>query len=177
MSEEELASLRKPIYKKVFAGFSLIDTQGLNPNIKQLNELNKRREDLYTLNLGLFHKKKLIGWSDGIQSFDNKYYMKNSGILKEYRNKGLYSFMLNYVLNETKKRGFLEITSKHVVTNNAIITVKLKKDFIISGFEILPSFGLVVQLTHCHSKELKEMYKYRSGNSLSKLVSERLQTQ
>ncbi|MDA8793701.1 hypothetical protein N9N67_10660 [Bacteriovoracaceae bacterium] len=171
----ELIKLRDPIIDQVYDNYSSFNTAGLNVKKDEAKNLNEKLSQLYSINLALFFEDRFIGWSDGTQSADNRYHMKNSGIILEYRGKGLYSLLLNQVLLQTKEQGFIELYSHHNTDNNTIIIAKLKKDFFISGFEILPKYGLTVQLSYCHSGDLKKMFEYRAGRKLDQAIKNRFQ--
>lgn len=176
LTRNRLRELRAPILDTVYNNYTSFDTKGINPNLQAQEKLGQLKEEVYSLNLGLFYCDELIGWSDGIQTVDSRYHMKNSGVVEAHRGKGLYNLLLSTVLEETKKQGFLEVYSNHNTDNNAILIAKLKKGFFISGFEVLPKYGLTVQLTYCHSAELKKMFDYRAGRPLDKLIEGRFLT-
>jgi len=146
---------------------------GLNRLPSKQKELNSNISKLYSLNLAVFHRDEFIGWSSGFQSADNRYYMNHSGIVEMFQGKGLYSKLLEIILEQTKKEGFLEIYSNHNTDNNKIIIAKLKRGFFISGFEVLPKYGLTVQLSYSHSPELRAMHDFRAGRPLSDLIKDR----
>ena len=100
LEDSELRALMKPLMGEVYNTYPTFSTEGLNWNSQ---ELDSNKSSLYTLNLGLFHKDEFIGWSNGIQTSDNRYYMKNSGILPKFRSQGLYTELLKVVIEETKK--------------------------------------------------------------------------
>lgn len=171
LEDSELRALMKPLMGEVYNTYPTFSTEGLNWNSQ---ELDSNRSSLYTLNLGLFHKDEFIGWSNGIQTSDNRYYMKNSGVLPKFRSQGLYTELLKVVIEETKKQGFLELYSNHHTDNNAVIIAKLKQGFFITGMEVLPKYGLTVQLSYSHSPKLKDMHSYRIGRALSPDIKDRL---
>lgn len=167
-SQNELRALTKPLFDTVYNQYSSFDTTSLRTD----HNLNENKAGLYSLNLGLFHGDKIIGWSDGGQTHKNTYYMQNSAVLSEYRRKGLYSKLLDIVLAETKNEGFLEVTSNHNTMNQKIIMAKMKKGFFISGFEVSAKYGLTVQLTYCHCEKLKKMHEFRVGKRIDDSIKE-----
>lgn len=115
------------------------------------------------INLGVFDKDKLIGWSWGFQESPAKYYMCNSAIIPEYRRKGLYTKLIKEVLLKAKEYGFQEIYSRHTATNNAVIIPKLKAGFKITSMEISDMFGTLIHLSYHTNKTRNKIFEYRVG--------------
>jgi ribosomal protein S18 acetylase RimI-like enzyme len=174
LSHEEIKKLFVPLFDEVFAEFSSFDMAGFADE-KKTKLLNEKSASLYRLNLALFYRDEFVGWSVGRQTEDNRFYMQNSGVKKEFRRKGLYSLLLDQTLQITKREGFLEVFSCHITTNNDILIAKLKKGFFISGMQMMPRFGMTAVLTFCHHRELQMMFDYRSGRILNKEIQNRLQ--
>lgn len=95
----------------------------------------------YRLRLYILKGNKKIGWFFGAQENFESFYMTNTGILKQYRNRGIYKKLLPVILQILKEKGFQKVTSRHSVTNNNVIVPKLKAGFVISGFEVSDAFG------------------------------------
>lgn len=106
---------------------------------------------------------KCIGWSWGFQKSGIEFYMCNSAILPEYRRSGLYTRLLNAMLEKVQEFGFQEISSRHLTTNNAVIIPKLKVGFVITQLEVSDLFGAVVHLTYHFNKTRKKVLDYRVG--------------
>jgi len=119
----------------------------------------------FTLNLGLFHNKKPIGWSFGWQKDRETYYMTNSAIVPQHRRKGLYSCLLQKTIEEVQAVGFQIIESRHTATNNPVIIPKLKCGFIISGMEISDVFGTLVHLRYYTNPVRRHLMDIRSGQA------------
>jgi GNAT superfamily N-acetyltransferase len=170
---DELNQHRTPLIDLAFIDESSFDMQNLNPNTTALEALRARHGNFYELNLGVFYQDKMIAWSDGQQMSDNRYYMRNSAVLPQHRNQGIYSKLTDIVLEQTKQEGFLEIYSSHLATNNAILIAKMKKGFFITGMDLHPRFGTRINLTYSHSEELKMMYDFRAGYSLDERIATR----
>lgn len=138
----------------------------LNENsTKKLNDLNSNLENRNRIDVGVFHNEELIGWSYGWQGGmeSGTYYMANSCILPEFRRKGLYSKLLDTVIEISKKTGYQTITSRHVSGNNPVIIAKLKAGFKITGFEMSEIHGHLIHLTYFHNKLRGEAFDVRSG--------------
>jgi ribosomal protein S18 acetylase RimI-like enzyme len=119
----------------------------------------------YTLHLGIFLKGELVGWSYGWQESAEKYYMCNTGILKEHRRKGIYTALLPEVLKILKAQGFQVAYSRHAATNNDVIIPKLRAGFVISGMEISDKFGTLVHLSYFFNDVRRRAMDFRSGQA------------
>ncbi|MDQ3020638.1 MAG: hypothetical protein M3R36_08720 [Bacteroidota bacterium] len=115
----------------------------------------------YRLRLYILKGKKKIGWFFGKQENFETFCMTNTGILKQYRNKGIYKKILPVILQILKEKGFQKVTSRHSVTNNNVIIPKLKAGFVISGFEISDVFGSLVHLTYYFNETRRKIIEYR----------------
>jgi GNAT superfamily N-acetyltransferase len=127
-------------------------------------DLAKFYKDVYSLRLGLFYKNEFVGWSCGDQHSAEAYYMRNSGILKEHRKKGLYTALLNATVKILTEKGFQRIFSRHNASNNEVIIPKLKFGFTITAMEISDVFGTLVHLTYFPNPLRRKVMIYRDGN-------------
>lgn len=127
---------------------------------KALGEMVKLGYRLYLL---AYVDGKLAGWSWGYQKSSTEFYMCNSAVLPEFRRKGIYKHMLETVLEKASQDGFQEITSKHHACNNEVLLPKMRKGFMISGFEINPRFGTLVTLVYFPNKQVEHVYQQRIG--------------
>ena len=89
--------------------------------------------------------------------------MCNSGILKEYLRKGLYSKLLQETLKVVSNEGFQIISSRYCATNNPVIIPKLMAGFIISGMELTDQFGTLIHLQYYTNKKIRAILDYRCG--------------
>ena len=132
-------------------------------------EKNKRKDLAETIKLGYriyllaYVDGNFAGWAWGYQKSSTEYYMCNSAVLPEYRRLGIYQKMLEMTLEKASNDGFQEITSKHHACNNEVILPKLRKGFMISGFEINPRFGTLVTLVYFPNKKIEHIYQQRIG--------------
>ena len=117
------------------------------------------------IDVGLFYKEELIGWSygwhGGVQAAT--YYMANSCVFPEFRRKGYYSKMLEKVLEIANELGFQVVISRHVAANNPVIIAKLKLGFKVTGMELSEIHGNLICLTYFNNKHREEAYEVRSG--------------
>ena len=136
----------------------------LNESEKEkLTKINKKADNYYKLRLYILKGNTRIGWFLGEQLNRETFYMRNTGIFEEFRNKGIYKSLLSLLIEILKEKGFQKITSSHIVTNNHIIAAKMKAGFMISGFEISDRFGLFVNLTYNFNEIRKKILRYRAG--------------
>ena len=118
----------------------------------------------YKLFIKITKGEKTIGWLFGRQTDDESFTMMNSGILKEYRNQGIYSKMLQEVLEILKQAGFQKVESQHQASNNQVIIPKLKAGFIITGLEVEDKVGMKVRLTCYLNEKRRDTLKFRIGS-------------
>jgi len=132
---------------------------------EKLAKLKKRMStDLLTFNLAVFDEANhFVGWSFGFQENQTTFYMCNSGVLKEHRKKGIYSYLLELIIEQCKEEGFQIIYSRHNATNNSILIPKLKAGFVISKFELCDVFGALVHIRYDLHPIRKKIMDVRSG--------------
>lgn len=106
---------------------------------------------------------KIAGWSRGLQIMPTEFHMCNSAVLPDFRRNGIYTSMLDMILEKVVKDGFQLITSKHHACNNDVLIPKLKKGFMITGFEINPRFGMMATLAYLPNKKIETLYQQRIG--------------
>ena len=115
------------------------------------------------LRFGLFHGEVFVGWHIGDQHSREEYYMRNSGVLPEFRGRGLYTAMLKELIIFFGEIGFQVISSKHNATNNRVMIPKLKAGFIISGMSISDRFGTLVRLEYFTNPIRRSVMDVRCG--------------
>lgn len=130
---------------------------------EKLAELEKTVTLGYRIYLLAYVDDKLAGWSWGYQKSAGEFYMCNSAVFSEFRRNGIYKKMLDLVVEKAAEDGFQEITSKHHACNNEVLLPKLRKGFMISGFEIHPSYGTLVTLVRFTNKKVEHAYQQRIG--------------
>ena len=130
---------------------------------KQVKALDARLGSPVKIRLGVFHGDQCVGWSWGFQESALRFYMCNSAILPEHRRQGLYTKLLQAVVERAEQLGFQEIYSRHVATNNAVIIPKLKAGFVMTAMEVNDLFGTLVHLTYYPNPLRKKVLDYRVG--------------
>lgn len=106
----------------------------------------------------------VMGWSWGYQESPSLFYMCNSAVVSKFRLQGVYRSLMNAMLLKVKELGFLEVYSRHCMTNNAILIPKLKAGFVISKFELSDIFGALVHLSYHFNEKRRDILKFRSGD-------------
>lgn len=129
----------------------------------RIKKLSGNMGEPFILRLGIFHGEHFVGWHFGRQDSYTSFYMQNSGVLQEHRRKGLYSQLIERVLEVTTDMGFQSIWSRHHTTNNDVIIPKLKAGFVINAIEVTDIFGTLIHLHYFPKEVRKKMMDYRVG--------------
>ena len=103
----------------------------------------------------------LVGVVRGSQRPGAEWHMSITAIKPAYQGRGLYSALLQRLIALMGGIGFRAITSRHHADNNAVLVPKLKAGFIISGFDLSPKRGLMVELCYPLADGLRAAYSYR----------------
>ena len=86
-----------------------------------LEPLRKRLTNAFMLRFGIFHEETFVGWHLELQIAPSNFDMTSTGIHKEHRRKGIYTALLQIVLERVKAEGFQVVSSQdsryHLVTN------------------------------------------------------------
>lgn len=165
MLDDDFWPLIEKNHRQVFQETIQFDWKEHAPkeDLEKFSELSKNLGKPYRLKLGIFLNDVFCGWSFGDQSTGESYYMRNSAVLNDHRNKGLYSELLKANIEILTAKGFQVIYSSHIATNNAIIIPKLKAGFLITGLEIEERFGTRVKLSYYTSPLRKKVIDFRVG--------------
>ena len=115
------------------------------------------------IRLGLYRGEEFVGWSFARQESPSTLYMQNSAVFPEFRRRGLYSKLVEKIVEIARELGFQTIYSRHVVTNNDVIIAKLKRGFKITSLELSDVFGVLVHLSYFPHEARKKMLDYRAG--------------
>lgn len=110
-------------------------------------ERQNKRSTEYRLRWLVEYEGQCVGWTWGLEYDPERFYMVNSAIEHEHRRKGLYTALLQHVIDEVQSQGFGIVFSRHVATNNAVIIPKLRAGFVITGMELHERFGFLVVLS------------------------------
>lgn len=87
-----------------------------------------------------------IGFSMGKVVNEQTFFMEWSGILPDYRRRGLYSQFLEALIPYLKALGIERVTSNHMGNNRPVLIAKLKAGFIITGVTLDERHGMLVWL-------------------------------
>lgn len=166
IDSDELARIQDLHFNNVFANRIAMTTHELSPEHKTLIMERRKKYQPWNLIVGAYAGNDAIGWHVGYATDSETYYMKNSAVIAEYRNKGVYSKMLDFVLNELQREGFQVVTSIHHGNNPAVLIPKLKKGFVISGTEFHEKFRFLVELKLFFNEERKKAYGKSMGLEL-----------
>ena len=167
MSREELAPFLEQIMPDVFvhaqhlpASYAYSDTEQ-----EAVWTLGDKLAGRFVFSLGIFYGETFVGWHIGNQFKTDTFEMTSTGILQEHRGRGLYTALVPIVLAHAKSAGFQIVSSRHNMTNNAVIIPKLKAGFVISGFEVSDRFGTLVQLSYYFNPLRRKVIDVRVGQS------------
>jgi hypothetical protein len=87
-----------------------------------------------------------IGWHMGEAEDHQTFYMRNTGILPEFQNRGLFTSFSGTFMRYLGELGYERISSHHKPTNRRILILKLKQGFDIAGLEMTENWGALVKL-------------------------------
>ena len=83
-------------------------------------------------------------------------------MIKNERRHGIYSKLVQLVIEHASSRGHAAILSRHAANNNAVIVAKLKLGFFVSGFEYSEVYGPLVRLTFLLGNLRRSLHQTRS---------------
>lgn len=132
---------------------------------EKLSENRKNMESIKSFYLFARGNNKIIWWSFWRQENAEVFYMVNSAVFPEYRNKWVYTEMLKIITKKATQEWFVEILSKHIISNNPIIIAKLKFWFYITWIEVSINFWTLVSLTYFPNKLRSKILNVRTWNS------------
>ncbi len=115
------------------------------------------------LRIGAFRGDSLIGWTLARPQGEGHIHMINSGVAPTQRNQGVYSKMVQLVIEHARSHGYVDIQSRHAANNNPVIVAKLKLGFFMSGFEYSEVYGPLVRLTFLLGELRRSLHKTRSS--------------
>jgi GNAT superfamily N-acetyltransferase len=78
------------------------------------------------IRMAAFDGERFVGCSSGWFEFGGNFYIGLSAVDPAYRQRGIYTRLLNAIEQAVRERGGLLISSHHVATNNAVLIAKLK---------------------------------------------------
>jgi len=103
-------------------------------------------------------KGKVIGWFQGEMEDFETFYMRNTGIIPEHQNKGLYKKFLTVFEKYIFGLGYARISSQHSPTNAVILSLKLKAGYVIAGQEFHERWGILLKLVKFSTKKRKDFF-------------------
>ncbi len=89
----------------------------------------------------------LVGVIRGSQRLRADWHMSITAIKPAFQGLGIYTELLQRLLPILKQAGFRRVLSRHHADNGAVLVPKLKAGFIITGVEVSPKRGLMVELS------------------------------
>lgn len=166
VSLEEYRALVGPHFKRVFSN-RVQDGQPFEIDEVSKKKISERNSiQRFELRLAVFKGDDLVGWHFGCEQSSEAYYMQNSAILENYRNKKLYAQLLEAVLERVQGEGFQVVTSTHHPNNAAVLIPKLKRGFCISGMQFNEQFRFLVDLKYIFNLERRKNYFKNLGLEL-----------
>lgn len=88
-----------------------------------------------------------IGHFSGETEDFSTFYLRNAGLIKEYRNQKISSDFMKQYLDYLFQLGYSRVTSQHHGNNTIVLIMMLKLGFHISGFEAREEWGFLVKCT------------------------------
>lgn len=147
VEEKELSVVIRNLWPEVFSANEDIEFfQIPKERFKSLKPLLAEFAKTHTEKWVFYAGKSPIGWSIGEMDDESTFYMRNSGLLPEYRRKGIYSSFLERFITELTALGYERVTSHHQMNNNPVIIAKLKAGFRIIGTEMDERYGAQIKL-------------------------------
>lgn len=115
-------------------------------------------------NFGLYDEQgTFVGWTRGRPCSIHEFTMNNSAVFPDHRRRGLYTAMLNAVLERVRAEGYHFVTSRHHANNNAVLIPKLKAGFVIRGMRISDQYGVIVELIYYLHEVRRKVHGFRAG--------------
>jgi hypothetical protein len=107
------------------------------------------------------HGDEVIGHCFGKRESRGRYYMCVTAIRSDHQRRGIYGAFLTRLLACADAVGFLEVFSRHRADNNEVLIPKLRRGFVIGGFEIAPKYGIIVELRRYANATIRALHGYR----------------
>jgi RimJ/RimL family protein N-acetyltransferase len=146
---ETYAPIRKALFDSVFPHWSTLPRYQLPPERRaQVVRLTKLFRKTHHERFVFYDSDTPVGWSMGHMDDPITFRMNNSGLLPDYRRRGIYTAFTRRLLDYLKALGYERVTSDHHPTNRAILIAKLRLGFNLSGQWLSEDGGAVVRLTY-----------------------------
>lgn len=166
VDEAELMRFYQAVEHTIYQGEFTLSVSGLlNEEEREMRVQNAARMDALARYFLLAKVDGApVGYSFGIQRNADDFYMRNSGVLPEFRRLGIYTGMLEKAVEWIVGLGFQRIDSYHKLSNSPILMAKLKFGFVLSGFKVSEKNGCMAILTYYVKEERKALYEVRAGS-------------
>ena len=158
--ESELAALSDEVFGHEQPSELLADVVAAEAAAAQSPQTDERPPG--TFGLAALRANKLVGWTQGFRIGSNQFHMLNSGVAIAERRTGVYSQLVQAVLDHAKSHGYSAVRSLHVATNTPVIVAKLRLGFFIAGFEYSEVYGPLVQLKYLVGEQRRNLYNART---------------
>lgn len=157
-TQEEVYALYRKVFTQVFKERQIFFQAPV--------ERRPQTERMYQKSLVKHHEwfvfesptKEKVGWNMGDAYDYTTFYMRNTGVLPEHQNKGLYRQFCERFEAFIKDVGYERIVSHHYGTNRRILITKLKMGYVISGMELHEMFGPLVKVLKLLPEDRREAY-------------------
>lgn len=116
--------------------------------------------------LWLLDKGEVIAIFRGIERSAYHFEMNHCVVHRAHRQKGVYSAIVDMVIDYCRAQKYAEIMSSHAPNNNAILIAKLKKGFHFISMELDPRFGVNVNLRYFLDEDAKQAYLLRCNSAV-----------
>jgi ribosomal protein S18 acetylase RimI-like enzyme len=124
------------------------------------------------IRMAAFDGERFVGCSSGWFEFGGNFYIGLSAVDPAYRQRGIYTRLLNAIEQAVRERGGLLISSHHVATNNAVLIAKLKLGYVVAGTEYVEQMGLLVRLVLHLAPERRALFASRTGSLVPPATSQ-----
>lgn len=150
ISESAFQQLMKERSGLYFSASTALDVEAGLSDSERARIADRREQftDLTSTYWAIEHGADVVGWMHLQQTDPDTLTMRNTAIDPAHRGCGIYTALLDVVINHARANGYQRITSTHHASNNAIIIPKLKAGFIITGLQINEKYGAMVALTY-----------------------------
>lgn len=105
-----------------------------------------------------------VGWHMSDAEDSVTFYLRNTGILPAYRNKGIYREFSARLEAYLRSLGYERLTSNHQSTNRDILIRKLKDGFCISGLELTERWGPLVKMVKILAEDREQSFYSQYGS-------------
>ena len=149
-SIEVLEAFEEPAFseltKTVLGRLGVVELRAMLPDDDEAVAARGASLKQATLRLGLMHEGAMVGWSFSFQQQRDTLFTASSGVLAEHRRHGLYTALTTTVVEWARERGYHDVRSSHMATNNPVLIAKLKLGFRITGMRMSAPMGTLLDM-------------------------------